>query len=519
MAEQQKYIPISVFSKITIGKAEKWLVDMAKEAGFDIDGFEHEVTSHFINHALKSHGNRKKESGRGQIALTENDFDKISELLKNPDYIVFGVKTKGKNIISYSKKFSDNTTLYFEEILDSKRKHSLLSRTMFKRKNDLNSKQLLSIISGTNGVDMTNAQIKSPRYTGGRPGFAATIEESPAAAVSTQPAGLIALLSPRTPNRSSPVSQETEQINGKEFTMPDVSENTEETVGSADVSEEIIEGRGEPKTPEEVAFLNTLHQRRVIAESLENGKLPCLPGAGGYADTSPAVNIASNTRYHGVNLLYLKDFQARNGFPSAEYVTRDQIDKARSETNDQIFIRKDQKPVTVSFQVKNEGTGEWDQKNVLLYNVAQTTKPWALKAWAEQREQKEQQDRQDFKKEYYGTGSEPPEPRQKGPGPEITCSSAEPEKYLAQYLAAVSMGGKFKASPEQAKEFAANLKDAVFERGTGGHTDPFKLSKICQAAGRECKDVMREAGREQRQNIQQAREQKQEQKISRGVSR
>jgi hypothetical protein len=302
--------------------------------------------------------------------------------------------------------------------------------------------------------------------------------------------------------------------------MSDVSENPEETIGSTDVSEEIIEGRGEPKTPEEVAFLNTLHQRKVIVESLENGKLACLPGAGGYADTSPAVNVANNTRYHGVNLLYLKDFQARNGFPTAEYVTRDQIDKARSETNDQIFIRKDQKPVTVSFQVKDEGTGEWEQKNVLLYNVTQTTKPWALKKWTENREQKEQQDRQDYLKQQYGTGYAP-EPRQKGPGPEIVCSSTEPEKYLGQYLAAVSMGGKFKVSPEQAKEFAANLKDAVFKKEVNElgkeRTDPFKLSKICQAAGRECKEVMREIGREQRQNPQQVQEQKQEQKRGRSL--
>jgi hypothetical protein len=81
------------------------------------------------------------------------------------------------------------------------------------------------------------------------------------------------------------------------------------------------------------------------------------------------------------------------------------------------------------------------------------------------------------------------------------------------------MDGKFKVSPEQAKEFAANLKDAVFERGGNEHTDPFKLSKICQAAGQECKEVMREIGREQRQNREQAQEQKQEQKISRGISR
>jgi hypothetical protein len=295
----------------------------------------------------------------------------------------------------------------------------------------------------------------------------------------------------------------------KESSMSDVKEHTQETAGSADVSEEIIEGRGEPKTPEEVAFLNTLHQRKAIAESLENGKLCCLPGAGGLADTSPAVNIANATRYHGVNLLYLKDFQARGGFPSAEYITRGQIDKARAETNDPIFIRKGEKPVTISFKVQNEGTGEWEQKNVLLYNVAQTTKPWVVKAWAENHVQEREQEKQDFLKGQYGDGYKPSEPtKQKGPGPEIVCSSTEPEKYLGQYLAAVSLGGKFRVSPEQAKEFTANMKAAVFERGANEHTDPYRLPKICRAAGQECREVMRETGQQQ-----------QEQEISRGRSR
>jgi predicted amidophosphoribosyltransferase len=314
------------------------------------------------------------------------------------------------------------------------------------------------------------------------------------------------------------------EINPKEKFMSDAAE---EAVGSVE-TEESIENRGEPRTPEEVAFLNTLHQRKVITESLDNGKLSCLPGATGYADTSPAVNIANDTRYHGVNLLYLKDFQKRNDFPSAEYITRDQIDRARAETGDQIFIRKDQKPVTVSFGVKNEGTGEWEQKNVLLYNIAQTTKPWALEKWAEKHARERQRDKENFLKQQYGEQYKPYEPRQKGPGPEIVCSSTEPEKYLGQYLAAVSMGGKFKVSPEQAKDFAVNMKAALFppkqaelspeQAAAPVKLDPFKLSKICQAAGAECKDVMREIGRQQREQAP-VQQQRQEQKISRGRSR
>jgi hypothetical protein len=52
------------------------------------------------------------------------------------------------------------------------------------------------------------------------------------------------------------------------------------------------------------------------------------------------------------------------------------------------------------------------------------------------------------------------------------------------------------------KEFAANMKDAVYRPGDNGHTDPFKLSNICRAAGQECREVMRETGQQQRQNPQ-----------------
>jgi hypothetical protein len=81
-----------------------------------------------------------------------------------------------------------------------------------------------------------------------------------------------------------------------------------------------IESQG--KTPAEQAFLTAVHQRNVIAEALKNGSLSCLPGKDGYADTSPAVNIANGTRYHGANLLCLKENQKQNGFPTAEYVSQ-----------------------------------------------------------------------------------------------------------------------------------------------------------------------------------------------------
>lgn len=266
------------------------------------------------------------------------------------------------------------------------------------------------------------------------------------------------------------------------------------------------------RTPEEIAFANTLHQRRVVSEALKAGTLSCLPGADGFADTAPAVNLANGTRYHGANLLYLKEHQKQNEFPTAEYATAEQIAKSGNS------VRQGQKGVTVSFSEKNDETGQWEQRNVRLFNVAQTAKPWEFKKWAEQQIQAKEQDRQDFLKSQYGDNYKPPEQKEKAPGPDIVCSSTDPVKYLGQYLAAVSMGGRFKASPEQAAEFSSKMDTSLFQPMENGYPNPFKLSKICNEAGGYCKEVIKELRNEQAR--QQAIERKPpEQHRSRGMGR
>jgi hypothetical protein len=237
---------------------------------------------------------------------------------------------------------------------------------------------------------------------------------------------------------------------------------------------------------EELAFRNTVHQRKQIAESLKNGSLPCLPGKDGYADTSPAVNITTGTRYHGASLLYLKDHQKRNGFPTAEYATPEAIQKAG------VPIRGGEQSVSINFSEKNKGTGEWENKTVKLFNIAQTAKPWAVRKYAENLTAEKEQKRQNFLKNQFGESYKPREKVERESGPEIACTSTEPERYLGQYLAAVSLGGKFKVTEQQASEFAQKMEGKLYERNVDDHLDPFKLSKICNAAGVQCKEIIKE---------------------------
>jgi hypothetical protein len=277
-------------------------------------------------------------------------------------------------------------------------------------------------------------------------------------------------------------------------------------------------------SPDERAFLNAINQRKVIMEALKNGTLSCLPGADGYADTQPAVNMVSENVYHGVNLLQLKEHQKENGFPTGEYITAGMFDKAKQD-RPSLYIRKGEKGVSIHFSEKKEtldanGKPEYENKSVRLFNVAQASNPNALKNWVAQEKILERQEYTEYMRSHYGEKWQPPVQKPKEPGPEVTCTSTEPAKYLGQYLAAVSMGGKFKVSPEQAAEFTKNMETAVYEKvgvskKTGEEiTNPFKLSRISNEASQHCKDTIRDA-RIEAKKIEQP-EQKLEQQQSRG---
>ncbi len=164
--------------KIPIGKVEKWLVDEAKAVGLNIDGYEHEITNEFVNHVMNRHGNKEKEAKQGQIAITENDIAEIPNILKSPDYVMIGAKSKGLNVLVYAKKQEDGTTIYFEEVLDGKKNKSLRGKTMYKWKGDV-SKENLKIIAANNGkTDISKAKIISLAATGGYPDLNPITKES-----------------------------------------------------------------------------------------------------------------------------------------------------------------------------------------------------------------------------------------------------------------------------------------------------------------------------------------------------
>ncbi|MCL2382426.1 MAG: ArdC-like ssDNA-binding domain-containing protein [Treponema sp.] len=312
----------------------------------------------------------------------------------------------------------------------------------------------------------------------------------------------------------------TDPINRKKPPLEGRNNNDKEN----SMTNEFESGNEEKKdlTPKEQAFLNTVHQRKVIMGALKEGTLSCLPGPDGYADTKPAFNMATGKMYHGTNLLYLKEHQKQHEFPTGEYITAGYFDRIKKDNPD-LYIRKGEKGVSIHFSEKNEENGEWEDKNVRLFNVAQTSKPWEVKAIMEVIQKNEQQKYIEYMRSQYGSKWEPPEAKVKEPGPDIACTSTEPAKYLGQYLAAVSMGGKFKASPEQAAEFSKNMESLVYEKvgvsQKSGEptTNPFKLLHIGVEASGHCKEAIKEARMETQKMEQPEQKIEQQQSRKRGM--
>lgn len=101
------------------------------KTGFELIGYERTIDTSAIRHILKKHGNQQKEMLRGQIAVTDEDFELI-QCIAMPDNIISFSKNKlGNDCLLYKIKL-DDTFFYAEEIRTGK-KHLALN-TLYKRK-------------------------------------------------------------------------------------------------------------------------------------------------------------------------------------------------------------------------------------------------------------------------------------------------------------------------------------------------------------------------------------------------
>lgn len=271
------------------------------------------------------------------------------------------------------------------------------------------------------------------------------------------------------------------------------------------------------KNNEEI--LRAKYDRKIIMDALEKGSLCCLPDASGYADTSRARNIVSNTNYKGVSLLLVKQHAKENGFPTNDYVTFEGVssmnEKLNLSWNDRMKVIKDSKGVSISYSKETEnpdGTKSREPEHVRLFNVAQLENS----AKAHDYDVITKHERTEYVKKQVEAEGKNFSPRSSNKEvADIVCSSTKAEEYLGQYFAAVSSGAKFKVSPEQASAFKKNFYDSIYLQNEKGKINPFNLNVICTKANAYCKDYLRnlDGKNVEKQKPQQTQQKKQNQNV------
>ena len=143
---------------------KEWIVDLAQEAGLDISGFRHKITQEFKNHILSNHGDAETEDNRGQIAVTEKDFENIEEILENPTFAVAGVKRRNKYGVMEDRiilvKNTDRGTILFEEVLFGKKNKALNAKSLIIKKGVITEESLRNILASNAKNDISNLKIK-----------------------------------------------------------------------------------------------------------------------------------------------------------------------------------------------------------------------------------------------------------------------------------------------------------------------------------------------------------------------
>ena len=169
VSELPQFMKAIPFAKCELKKIENWQVEEAKECGLNLEGYKHEITTDFIAHVVKNHGNIITEAQRGNVAVTEKDLASLNDVITSPDRVVYGVTNKvfvaGQIIerpsIIYAKNMPDGTSLYFEEVLDGNKNNSMRGKTFWKKANRISDESLLNIIGSNKSVtNIDNAKIK-----------------------------------------------------------------------------------------------------------------------------------------------------------------------------------------------------------------------------------------------------------------------------------------------------------------------------------------------------------------------
>lgn len=114
--------------KATLAPVPEWLSREARRAGLNVEGFVHVLDGSAVRHTLKNHSDAAKEGKRGQLAVTDADFERLPEVVSSPDRVVFGTQNRlHKDQIVFIKRLEDGTILYLEEVRTGRKELAAVS--------------------------------------------------------------------------------------------------------------------------------------------------------------------------------------------------------------------------------------------------------------------------------------------------------------------------------------------------------------------------------------------------------
>lgn len=119
--------------KLDLGKiTDNQAKEIFEFTGIEVKDYNLMLENFFIYHALTRHGNINQEQKRGQIAINASDFEKTSEIFKNPE-IILPLEAKQTNkLIQYEKTIKDMRYIFVVEIRRAKRE--IMAKTLYKRR-------------------------------------------------------------------------------------------------------------------------------------------------------------------------------------------------------------------------------------------------------------------------------------------------------------------------------------------------------------------------------------------------
>lgn len=151
-----------------VGPKLSSLINKAYGSELNIEGYNVTFSNTWVNHAIKEHSKANPtEELRGQRPITEEDFEKIPDILANPTYVVYlGLNKDGNKTFNFISLESDGTYVVTQFISDKRHKLSFASMRIgetFEQKKNLSlaTNEVFTSSVSTSETDQSSGSINN----------------------------------------------------------------------------------------------------------------------------------------------------------------------------------------------------------------------------------------------------------------------------------------------------------------------------------------------------------------------